>query len=167
MYQRSLCISTNVILMLTKGASFCLGIKLNTSIVFDCLLEIRKTNHGKKMKGPSEASISQVINNVEAFPSSVISQLSRNLWVFTQHTENHGKVVKYHIKILGTNINIKVQLLHSHLRRVPDNLSDSGEGQGERLHQNIKVMEKMYPNRWDRRNTADNCWSFSVISLLI
>lgn len=49
--------------------------------------------------------------------------------------------------------------LHSHLSEFPDNLEDVSEEQGERFHQDIKVMEERYQGRWDSNMMADYCWS--------
>jgi len=59
---------------------------------------------------------------------------------------------------LGTNMSIKVHFLHSHLDRFPVNSGDYSDEQGERFHQNIKIMEDRYQGRWDRRMMADYCW---------
>ena len=48
---------------------------------------------------------------------------------------------------LGINMSIKVHFLHSHLDRFPENLGDVSVGQGERFHQDIKVMEERYQGR--------------------
>lgn len=60
---------------------------------------------------------------------------------------------------LGVNMSIKIHFLHSHLDRFPDNLGDYSEEQGERFHQDIKVMEQRYQGRWDRNMMADYCWT--------
>ena len=57
-----------------------------------------------------------------------------------------------HFENLDTNkIRIKVGLhfLYSHLNRSAHNLGDFSEEQGERLHQDIKVMEETYQGRWE------------------
>ena len=51
------------------------------------------------------------------------------------------------MKDLGCNINIKVHYLHSYLDWFPENLGDVCEEQGERFHQDIKVMEECYQGR--------------------
>ena len=43
---------------------------------------------------------------------------------------------------LGTNMSIKVHFLHSHLNRFEYNLQYFSEEQGERFHQDLKVMEE-------------------------
>ena len=59
---------------------------------------------------------------------------------------------------MGANMSIKVHFLHSHLDRFPENLGDFSEEQGERFHQDIKVMEERYQRRWVRHMMADYCW---------
>ena len=48
---------------------------------------------------------------------------------------------------MGANMSIKIHFLHSHLDRFPENLSDFSEEQGEKFHQDIKVMEERYQRR--------------------
>ena len=60
---------------------------------------------------------------------------------------------------LGCRISIKLHYLHSHLDKFPDNLGDVSEEQGERYHQDIKVMEDRYQGRWNSYMMSDYCWS--------
>ncbi|KAI6656622.1 hypothetical protein LOD99_1417 [Oopsacas minuta] len=60
---------------------------------------------------------------------------------------------------LDVNMSIKVHYLFSHLDRFPENLGDLSEEQGERFHQDIKVIEERYQGRWDTHMMADYCWS--------
>ena len=62
-------------------------------------------------------------------------------------------------KDLGCKMSIKVHYLHSHLDHFPKNLDDLSEEQGERFHQDIRVMEERYQGRWDATMLADYCWS--------
>ena len=62
-------------------------------------------------------------------------------------------------KNLGANMSIKLHYLHSHLDRFSENLGDLSEEQGERFHQDIKIMEERYQGRWDSHMMADYCWS--------
>lgn len=62
-------------------------------------------------------------------------------------------------KKLGCLMSLKVHFLHSHLDFFPDNLGDVSEEQGERFHQDIKVMEKRYQGRWNVNMMGDYCWS--------
>ena len=60
---------------------------------------------------------------------------------------------------LGCNMSIKVHYLKSHLDSFPENLGSVSDEQGERFHQDIKVMECRYQGRWDTHMMADYCWS--------
>ena len=44
-------------------------------------------------------------------------------------------------------MSIEVNFLHSHFDRFPENLGDFSEEQGERFHQDIKVMEERYQRK--------------------
>lgn len=59
---------------------------------------------------------------------------------------------------LGCLMNLKLHFLHSHLDEFPDNLGHFSEEQGERFHQDIKIMETRYQGRWDVNMLADYCW---------
>ena len=59
---------------------------------------------------------------------------------------------------MGANMSIKVYFLHSHLDSFPDNLGEFSEEQGERFHQDIKVVEERCQERWDRHMMADYYW---------
>jgi len=41
-------------------------------------------------------------------------------------------------------MSIKVHFLFNHVERFPDNLGDVSDEQGERFHQDIKIMEERY-----------------------
>ena len=45
---------------------------------------------------------------------------------------------------LECRMGIKVHYLHSHLSEFPANLGDISEEQGDRFHQDVKVMEERY-----------------------
>ena len=62
---------------------------------------------------------------------------------------------------LGCNMSIKIHFLFSHLDQFPDNLGDHSDEQGERFHQDLKVMEDRYKERWDSSMLADHCWSIT------
>ena len=55
-------------------------------------------------------------------------------------------------------MSIKMHFLSSHLDYFPDNWGDLSEEQGERFHQDIRVMEERYQGRWDVNMLADYCW---------
>ena len=58
---------------------------------------------------------------------------------------------------LGCQMSIKVHYLHSHLSKFPANLGDVSEEQGERFHQDVKVMEERYQGQWNCNMMADYC----------
>ena len=47
----------------------------------------------------------------------------------------------------------------SYLVEFPTNLGDVSEEQGERFHQDIKVMEQPFLGRWDSNMMADYFWA--------
>ena len=53
---------------------------------------------------------------------------------------------------------VKVYFLHSHVDYFPDNLGAVSEELGERLHQDIKTIEKRYQGYWSENMMADYCW---------
>ena len=56
-------------------------------------------------------------------------------------------------------MSIKVHFLKIHLNEFPANLGDVSDKHGERFHQGIKVMEKIYQGRQNTHIMADYCWS--------
>ena len=60
---------------------------------------------------------------------------------------------------LGVRMSIKLHYLFSHLDYFPENLGDVSEEQGERFHQDIKIMEERYQGRWDAHMMSDYCWT--------
>ena len=49
--------------------------------------------------------------------------------------------------------------MDSHVEYFPENLEAYSEEQGERFHQDIKVMEELCQGRWDGNIMADYCWT--------
>ncbi|XP_026829889.1 uncharacterized protein LOC105279485 isoform X2 [Ooceraea biroi] len=47
----------------------------------------------------------------------------------------------------------------SYVAVIKNFLGDYSEEQGERFHQDIRVMEERYQRRWNRHMMADYCWS--------
>ena len=65
-------------------------------------------------------------------------------------SENFGEIVHEMLtsyQLLGCNMSIKVHFLFSHLEQFPANLGDVSDEQGERFHQDIKVVEERYQGR--------------------
>ena len=57
--------------------------------------------------------------------------------------DNYKKIVdelRLSLRGLGCKMSIKLHYLHSHLDKFPDNLGDVSEEQGERFHQDIKII---------------------------
>ena len=48
--------------------------------------------------------------------------------------------------------------MNSHVKYFSENLEDCSEEQGERFHQDIKVIEQRYQGRWNENMMADYCW---------
>ncbi|KAJ4451707.1 hypothetical protein ANN_03177 [Periplaneta americana] len=64
-------------------------------------------------------------------------------------------------KVLGYNMYPKLHFLMDHIDYFPENLGVLSEEQGERLHQNLKEVERRYQGRWDINMMADYCWSIA------
>ena len=60
-------------------------------------------------------------------------------------------------KAIGAHMSIKMHFLNSHLNYFPDNCGNFSEEQGERFHQDIRVMKERYQGRWDASMLADYC----------
>ena len=58
-------------------------------------------------------------------------------------------------RVLGCNTSIKVHFLKNHLNQFPANLGDVSDENGERIHQDIKVIEERCQGRWNRHMIAD------------
>lgn len=59
---------------------------------------------------------------------------------------------------MGINMSYKIHFLHAHLDEFPENLGAFSEEQGERFHQDIKVMETRYQGNCSVNMLADYCW---------
>ena len=73
--------------------------------------------------------------------------------------QNPVDVMLQNFQALGARMSIKLHYLFSHLDYFPENLGDVSEEQGERFHQNIRMMEERYQGRWDSHMMADYCWT--------
>lgn len=60
---------------------------------------------------------------------------------------------------MGCRMSLKIHLLDAHLDFFPENLGDVSDEQGERFHQDIARIERMYQGRWDEAMMSDYCWS--------
>ena len=59
---------------------------------------------------------------------------------------------------LGVHMSVKMHFPLSHLDYFPENCGDFSEEQGERFHQDIRVMEERYQGQWNVNFLADYCW---------
>ena len=59
---------------------------------------------------------------------------------------------------LGCNMSIKLHYMHSQIDFFLENLGAVSEGQGERFHLNIMIMESKNQGRWNTNIMADYCW---------
>ena len=55
-------------------------------------------------------------------------------------------------------MSFKLHFIDSHVEYFPENLGNYSEEQGERFHQDIKVMDQRYQERCDENMMADYCW---------
>lgn len=60
---------------------------------------------------------------------------------------------------IGARMSLKIHFLHSHLDFFPENLGDTSDEQGERLHQDLAKIEKRYQGFWDEGMMSDYCWT--------
>jgi len=59
----------------------------------------------------------------------------------------------------GCNISLKIHFLDFHLDFFPDSLGAVRDEHGERFHQDISALEKMYQGQRSARMLADYCWT--------
>ena len=98
---------------------------------------------------------------VEARAWKAFSKVVHN-FLGNKRADNYTELVEellLSLQDLGCRMSIKVHYLHSHLSEFPENLGDVSEEQGERFHQDVKVMEERYQGRWNCKMMADYCWS--------
>ena len=100
-----------------------------------------------------------------------ISPEEKNGWIafsqvvnsFLGNTKSpkHKEIVKNlldNFHKFGCNMSCKVNFPHIYLKYFPENLGALSEEQGERFHQDIKIMKKRYQGRWNINIIADCCW---------
>ena len=81
----------------------------------------------------------------------------------SNYTEIVQKLLESY-KALGCNVSIKLHFLHCHLGNFLEDLGAVSDEQGERFHQDLKIMEERYHDRWDVHMMADYCWSIKCNS---
>ena len=83
------------------------------------------------------------------------------IYIGNHRAENYAELVETLLKTykaLGCRVSLKIHFLHSHLDYFPDNLGAYSDEMGERMHQDLKIMEKRYQGRWDQHMMGDYCW---------
>lgn len=58
---------------------------------------------------------------------------------------------------LGWQMSLKIYLLYSHLRFLPENLEAISDEQGEKFNHGIAKVEQWYQGRWDPAMVGDYC----------
>ena len=87
---------------------------------------------------------------------SVITNFLRNHW--SAEYEKEVDELLRNFQKLGACMSVKFHFLRSHLDYFPQNCGDLSEEQGERFHQDIRVMKERYQGRWDVNFLADYFW---------
>lgn len=59
---------------------------------------------------------------------------------------------------MGANMSPKLHYLHSHIDQFPSNCGQFSDEHGERMHQDLREVEKRYQGRVGPRMLADFCW---------
>lgn len=72
-----------------------------------------------------------------------------------------NQMIKNYQKI-GANMSLKLHFLHSHLEFFPTNLGEMSDEQGERFHQDIKVMEARYARKCTTHMMAEYTWFIAL-----
>ncbi|CAK8690786.1 unnamed protein product [Clavelina lepadiformis] len=101
------------------------------------------------------------MNTLEARAWNAFSLVVSNFFG-NRKAENYRDLVKEMLSSMQEmkcNMSIKLHFLKNHLDYFPENLGDVSEEQGERFHQDIRVMEERYQGRWDCHMMADYCWN--------
>ena len=87
---------------------------------------------------------------------SVITNFLRNHW--SAEYEKEVDELLRNFQKLGACMSVKFHFLRSHLDYFPQNCGYLSEQQGERFHQDIRVMKERYQGRWDVNFLADYFW---------
>ena len=90
-----------------------------------------------------------IMTVVEARAWKAFSKMVHN-FLDNKRADNYIELVEellLSLQDLGCRMSIKAHYLHSHLSESPTNLGDVSEEQGERFHQDVKVMKERYQVR--------------------
>ena len=92
-----------------------------------------------------------IMTVVEAQAWKAFSKVVHN-FLGNKRADNYIELVEellFSLQDLGCQMSIKVHYLHSHLNEFLANLDKVSEEQGERFHQDVKVIEECYQGRWN------------------
>lgn len=60
---------------------------------------------------------------------------------------------------VGARMSLKIHFLKSHFNTFPDNLGQFSDEQGERFHQDMRVMEQRFSGRFHKSMLGEYCWN--------
>ena len=63
---------------------------------------------------------------------------------------------------LKCSMSLKLHFMDSHVEYFPENRGDYSKEQGERLRQDIKVMQQQYQGRENKNIMVDHCWMLKI-----
>ncbi|UYV83572.1 hypothetical protein LAZ67_23001497 [Cordylochernes scorpioides] len=89
------------------------------------------------------------LNEIEAAAWNSFRNVCKN-FLGSVKVDNYRDIVNdllLSYKALGCNMSLKIHFLHSHLDFFPDNLGAVSDEHGEKFHQDISSMEKLYQVR--------------------
>jgi hypothetical protein len=78
--------------------------------------------------------------------------------------ENYKELVEdllHAYQTMGCNMSLKFHFSHSRLDFFPPNLGAMSEGHGERFHQDISTVEKIYAGKSSQNMLADYYWNLT------
>ena len=106
-----------------------------------------------KFDGSSKMNISQglcyILRRMNAWLS--FKDIIKN-FLGNTHAGNYTEIIQKLLesyKVLGCNMSITLHCLHCHLVNSLEDLGTVNNEQGEQFHQDLKIMEECYQDRWD------------------
>ena len=115
---------------------------------------------GRKIRTPiKDQALTQSMTDVEKNTWGAFVSVVRN-FLGNRKSKYYKELVESLLEsfhALGCNMNIELHFLNRHLELFPANLENVSDEQGERFHQDIKVMEDKYQGRWDIHMMVDYC----------
>ncbi|RLU15717.1 hypothetical protein DMN91_011472 [Ooceraea biroi] len=103
----------------------------------------------------------QCLSAAEAAAWASFKSVVRN-FLGKHKSDNYKQIVAdllQNYKRIGARMSLNIHFLHSHLDFFPENLGDTSDEQGERLHQDLQRIEKNYQGFWDEGMMSDYCWT--------